>query len=369
MTSDVQDMASNEAGQRRSDEERFRIVRRLVRQRWGAAALTVIGVLVAVVPVLTLIPASQGIFQQAEPEAPWALLFDFWHEQVEFRSTLRASLSVITLGLLALAALPAISSRASRTDNIHAHVDSQVGWQIAMIASCVLAGFSWLSIPMTLEEGRDLENWVGLLALPLAMVLVLATGSTYFNRQANIDHAKSIIRSLTESWQEADAEMSRVISRWRTLPQYLFYGGMGAWVATWLLLALFQTAWPMSSTVAVAFGAVLAVVAMEVVMLMRFALEPMVQGSFTSRMAFSVQLLVSLYFVFLFLAALLSASATNTTALTAIVASVWMVGLAIVLAWKPPTRFLRLRERYLRWRIRRAKTLRLNLETLRDFEG
>lgn len=300
-------------------------------------------------------------------EEPWLVSWSFWKDQEEFRVALRESLSGITVGLLAIAALPMVASRASRDDNVHAHVDSHVGWQLARLASALLAVLSWLSLPLTAEERHGPGDWVGVPGIALAVVILLATGPRYLHILAGEKSLEGRVYRLEKSMESATEELERARA-WRRYVRLIYYVGLGVWVLVWLVVAWIDgdAHWYVALLIAgvgLALGR-----GLELTIRIRLAFEPVDSPSWVLAFAKFLQLLASLYIILLMLFVLISGSGSIMGSWVSVWIGAWVAIGAIVYAIKPPIQILSLRISCLAKKLNRARANLGRIRLLREAE-
>lgn len=319
---------SEAATRKLDDATRQEVVMRLVRERWINAGLGALGIGLLLAAVLLLLPGSLSILLRQGAEFDPDEYFAFWSGQDDFREAVRTVLINSVTPLIAIVALPAIASRASRDERTYAHVESQMGWQIMAAVSFVLVTVSWLSLPFDGKEWKDLDNWAGLLTMALGIVIHLVTGPTYFQGRASVEEAKraeqAVKKVLIEAREfsrkfEEEGRVRRLSSR---KPIVGFVVGSSVWVVFALILSE-TSAWYVLA------GYLIALVLLPIgrfVVRLRLYLEPIALRSGLSCVIQVSQIIMLLYLGMLWLTVFWSAFPGWWSLALAALPIVWGVG-------------------------------------------
>lgn len=350
------------------DEVRLRLVKRQVRKRWFDACVFVGGFGIMTVVVVTAVSTFPGVTEGHDHSNPLGVFWSYWQEQMGFRSTLRDNLSGIALGLLAIAALPAVASRASKAESVHAHVDSHVGWQIANLASALLGVLSWLSLPMSAEEVKGLDQWVGIAGLSLAVVILLATGPRYLHIHAGEKSTKRRIDRLENCRTEALDDAQKVTAWWRKDALLIYLSGLVVLILLWYVVTGLDSDSRWLNLLGLVAVTMAAVWALELVLRLRYLLDPILRGSRQAALVRGVQVVLGVYLAALLLAGLGAASVSPVGIYLAVITALWTVGALILFMVKPPAQVLAGRVRYLENSITKGETQLADLQQLRAAE-
>lgn len=341
------------------------LIRKLAAERWRDAFgfVFAIGLLLGAIAFLAAIFAATLLGD--DPESVMSGI----QKEHAYRGVLRESLSAIALGVLAIAALPAVASRGSNSDNIHARVDRHAGWLIARLSTGLLTALAWLSFPLGSEEYEGLQDWLALPVLALVIVILVVTGPRDADSGRRIKSADDFISRLKASQGEARSDRLHANRWWRIHGFSIYLGGLLGLLLIWSLVTGLSEEAPRVSTLPLVLVTLAAGAALEAVLRIRLLLDPITRSAWIAWSVSAVpQLLLGFYLAAIVFVGLGSSATSGWADLCATAVALWVLGAAAVFTCKPPRRLITARVRSLDRKLKKARERRSDLEKLRDEE-